>query len=89
MVRGMPDEQSMTTDAPPVESLSFEEALRELEGIVRGLERGEAPLEEAIGAYTRGTALRAHCERKLSEAEQRVQAIVPGAAGPALREMDE
>ncbi len=73
-----------------VETLSFEEALRELEEIVRQLERGDATLENAITSYTRGTTLRAHCERKLAEAEQRVQAIVPNPGGgvPSLREME-
>ncbi|MFC0409455.1 exodeoxyribonuclease VII small subunit [Roseomonas elaeocarpi] len=79
----------MTDTPPPVETLSFEDALRELEDIVRRLERGDASLEAAITSYTRGTELRTHCERKLAEAEQRVQAIVPGPNGPALREIEE
>jgi len=76
-------------DGAAVSTLSFEDALAELESIVKGLERGDAALEAAISAYTRGTALRAHCERKLAEAEQRVQAIVVPAAGgtPSLGEM--
>ena len=78
------------TPAIAVETLSFEDALRELEEIVRHLERGEASLESAITSYTRGTELRAHCERKLAEAEQRVQAIVPNPQGgaPSLREVE-
>ena len=78
------------TPAADVATLSFEEALRELEEIVRQLERGEATLETAITSYTRGTELRAHCERKLAEAEQRVQAIVPSPGGgtPTLREVE-
>ncbi len=56
--------------------LSFEEALAELEAIVKGLEGGQQKLEEAIGAYERGTALRRHCEARLAAAEARVQAIV-------------
>ena len=79
----------MNDTSPVVETLSFEEALRELEEIVRSLERGDASLETAIASYTRGTALRAQCERKLNEAEQRVQAIVPGPNGPSLREIEE
>ncbi|MFT8244164.1 exodeoxyribonuclease VII small subunit [Roseomonas sp. BN140053] len=79
-----PDDPSQ----PAVETLSFEEALRELEEIVRRLEKGDASLEAAITSYTRGNALRGHCERKLAEAEQRVQAIVPGPGGPTLREAD-
>jgi len=61
--------------------MSFEDALAELERIVKGLEGGQQKLEEAIGAYERGSALRRHCEQKLAEAEQRVQAIVERADG--------
>jgi len=66
---------------PDVAALSFEEALAELERIVKALEGGQQKLEDAIGAYERGAKLRAHCEAKLAEAEQRVQAIVAGAGG--------
>ena len=62
-------------------NLSFEDALAELERIVRGLEGGQAKLEDAIGAYERGALLRRHCEAKLAEAEARVQAIVAAADG--------
>ena len=61
--------------------MSFEDALAELERIVKALEGGQQKLEDAIGAYERGAALRAHCEAKLAEADQRVQAIVAGADG--------
>ena len=74
--------------AKPVEALSFEDALGELEGIVRRLEGGQTRLEEAMQSYARGTELRAHCERKLAEAEARVQAIVPGSGGPTLRDVE-
>ena len=66
---------------PPVAALSFEDALAELERIVRGLEGGQQRLDDAIAAYERGTTLRRHCEAKLAEAEARVQAIVAGADG--------
>ena len=64
-----------------VAALSFEDALAELEQIVRGLESGQQKLEDAIGAYERGAALRKHCEAKLAEAEARVAAIVERADG--------
>jgi exodeoxyribonuclease VII small subunit len=64
-----------------VAQMSFEDALAELERIVRGLEGGQQKLEEAISAYERGARLRQHCEAKLAEAEQRVQVIVAGADG--------
>jgi exodeoxyribonuclease VII small subunit len=80
-----PDSQAAP---PPVQDLSFEDALAELEGIVRTLEGGQGRLEEAITAYERGAALRRHCEAKLAEAEAKVQKIVEGPAGPALRELE-
>ncbi len=61
--------------------MSFEDALAELEQIVRGLEGGQQKLEDAIAAYERGAALRRHCEAKLAEAEARVAAIVEHADG--------
>ena len=67
--------------APDVIAMSFEDALAELERIVKGLEGGQQKLEDAIGAYERGAALRAHCEAKLAEADARVQAIVAAADG--------
>jgi exodeoxyribonuclease VII small subunit len=69
--------------------LSFEDALAELEKIVRSLEGGQQKLEDAISAYERGAALRRHCEAKLAQAEARVQAIVERADGtPELRTME-
>jgi exodeoxyribonuclease VII small subunit len=69
------------TPPPEVATLSFEDALAELEQIVRGLESGQQKLEDAILAYERGAALRKHCEAKLAEAEARVAAIVERADG--------
>lgn len=70
---------------PEVAKLSFEEAMTELEKLVRQLEDGRAKLEDAIGAYERGALLRRHCEAKLREAEARIQQISIGADGqPSL-----
>ena len=71
-----------------IETLTFEQALAELEGIVKALESGQGALEASVAAYQRGAALRAHCERKLAEAEQKVQAIVEGPAGLTLRDVE-
>jgi exodeoxyribonuclease VII small subunit len=65
----------------PIEMLSFEEALRELEAIVRHLEEGKTTLEDAMNAYERGAALRIYCEKKLKEARLRVEQIVVGENG--------
>ena len=66
----------------PVESLSFEAALSELETIVEKLEGGDVALEESIKIYERGAALKAHCEARLKSAELKVEQIVQGANGP-------
>ena len=64
-----------------ITTLSFEEALRELEATVGKLETGEATLEESIALYERGAALRAHCETRLRAAEERVETITLAANG--------
>ncbi len=67
--------------ADDIAALSFEDALGELERIVRNLEAGQQKLEDAITCYERGALLRQHCEAKLAEAEARVQVIVERADG--------
>ncbi|MCP5371576.1 MAG: exodeoxyribonuclease VII small subunit [Hyphomicrobiales bacterium] len=75
---------SQGSDIPPdVAALGFEEALAELESIVRRLEEGSGRLDEAIAAYERGAALKKHCEAKLQEAQGRVERIVLGSGGPS------
>lgn len=68
-------------EQPPIETLSFEAALAELEDIVSRLEQGEVDLEDSIALYERGTALKAHCEKKLKGAEARLEKIVLGPEG--------
>lgn len=70
----------------PIKDMSFEDALRELEGIVEKLERGDAPLEESIAIYQRGAKLKAHCEGKLKDAQMKVEKIVLGSGGKASTE---
>jgi exodeoxyribonuclease VII small subunit len=78
----------MAEPVPPPElaAMSFEEALAELEQIVRRLEGGNGKLDEAITAYERGALLKRHCETKLREAQARVDKIVMGADGQAAME---
>ena len=71
-----------------VSELSFEEALSQLEGIVKSLEGGRSTLAQAISEYERGTALRRHCEAKLAEAEAKVQAVVEGSVGLTLKDVE-
>jgi exodeoxyribonuclease VII small subunit len=59
-----------------IQTMTFEQALAELEEIVGRLEAGKGTLEEAIRAYERGDALRRHCAAKLAEAQAKVSRIV-------------
>ena len=73
----------MQEAAPEIASLSFEDALRSLEDVVRRLESGEVPLDQSIELYERGEALRAHCQARLDAAQARIEKIVAGPNGRA------
>ena len=62
-----------------IAKMSFEEALKELEDIVRALEQGKGKLDESVAAYARGAALKSHCEAKLAQASARIESIQIGA----------
>lgn len=68
------------------EEMSFEEALAELEAVVRKLESGEAALDQSLELFKKGTALSAHCEKKLTAAETVVNQLVEGADGEFTEE---
>lgn len=70
--------ESRTDAAAP---LSFEQAMAELEEIVGRLEAGEVGLEESIGLYERGAALKRQCDAKLKEAEARIEKLQAGDTG--------
>ncbi len=58
-----------------VSEMSFEDAMKELEQVVGQLERGDVALDASIALYERGAALKARCEAKLKEAEEKVAKI--------------
>jgi exodeoxyribonuclease VII small subunit len=64
--------------------MSFEQALKALEEVVRALETGEVPLDESITLYERGEALRTHCQARLDAAQARIEKIVAGPGGKAI-----
>ena len=70
-----------TAETSNVEQLSFEDALRRLEEIVRTLEKGEAPLDQSIDLYQEGDRLRRHCEARLKDAQARIEQIAFGSDG--------
>ena len=72
--------------AKAAEDLSFEEALSELEKIVRQLESGGADLKSSIDSYERGMALKKLCESKLKEAQTKIEKISISADGKVTTE---
>lgn len=64
-------------------AMSFEQAMAALEEVVSRLESGNASLEQSIDLYTKGTALKAHCEAKLKDAQAKIEKITLDAAGNA------
>ncbi|WP_120718245.1 exodeoxyribonuclease VII small subunit [Tsuneonella amylolytica] len=71
----------MAEETPDISAMTFEDALRALEDVVRKLEGGEVPLDQSISLYERGEALRKHCQARLDAAQARIEKIVAGPDG--------
>ncbi len=71
----MSDTKPDTPSQSPVDEMSFEQAMAELEQVVGKLERGDVALDQSITLYERGAALKKRCETKLKEAEEKVAAL--------------
>ncbi len=69
-----------------IKAMKFEDAMGELESIVKKLEAGEVKLDDAIAAYERGDALKKHCQAKLAEAQSRIDKIAQAAGGEVTSE---
>ncbi|MES2494855.1 MAG: exodeoxyribonuclease VII small subunit [Pseudomonadota bacterium] len=69
------------TEIPAFADLSFEDALKQLEAIVRQLESGDVPLDDSISLYAKGDALKRQCEERLKAAQARIEKISLGADG--------
>lgn len=65
----------------PVDQMTFEQAMKELEAVVSQLERGDVALDASISLYERGAALKKRCEDELKRAEEKVAAITLDANG--------
>lgn len=63
-------------DSKPIEEMSFREAMAELDGIVAALESNTLELEESLDRYERGVALLAALQKRLAEAQQRVDVLM-------------
>jgi exodeoxyribonuclease VII small subunit len=70
-----------TPSEQPIAELSFEAALKRLEEIVRKLEAGDTPLDQAIDLYAEGDRLKAQCEKRLADAQARIEKIQLGRDG--------
>ena len=64
------------TSRKKAQSLSFEQAMQELEELVRQMEEGELPLEQALQSFERGVELARHSQQTLKQAEQKVQVLM-------------
>ena len=69
------------TDAAKADGMSFEEALKKLEGIVEAMESEDLPLETLLARYEEGTRLARACQAKLADAEVKIQKLEKDAAG--------
>lgn len=65
----------------PISEMSFEDALRALETVVRKLESGDVPLDDSIALYEHGEELRKACQSRLDAAQAKIDKIVSGADG--------
>ncbi len=69
------------SEQKPIENISFEEALAELEEIVRKMDTGQESLESAISSFERGMLLKAYCEKKLKDAKLKIEKVIKSANG--------
>ena len=77
-------DEDRTAVSAKISELSFEDALKALEQVVRQLESGDVALDQSIALYERGEALRQHCQARLDAAQARIEAIVQDARGQAV-----
>lgn len=81
MLRPMDEGNGSASEQSNIETMTFEQALSALEGIVQQLERGDVPLDQSIALYERGEKLRAACQKRLDAAQARIEKIVADADG--------
>ena len=67
-----------------MENMSFEQALKRIDEIVKHLERGDAALEQSLALFEEGTALIRSCGKMLDEAEQKVVKLRKGEDGAPI-----
>ena len=77
-----PPDDASPHAVPASPSLTYEQAVAELERLVQAMEDGRLPLEESIAAYRRGSELLKYCQQQLSEAERKIQILENGELRP-------
>lgn len=77
------------TSRKKAENLSFEESMQELESLVKQMEAGDLPLEEALQSFERGIALARHSQQTLKKAEQKVQVLMKQNGQQELVDLEE
>ena len=65
----------MSDEKKPVESLSYEQAMDEMEAIIQQMEGAQLPLEQALTLFERGQALAKRCADLLAQAELKVRQL--------------
>jgi exodeoxyribonuclease VII small subunit len=80
-VTGRTETQATEETAPPIEDLSFDDALAELQRTIAELESGNLPLERTLALHERGAALLERCETLLRSAELRMRQLVAKGGG--------
>ena len=71
-----------------VRDMTFEEAMAELDALVRASESGKVPLDEMLSRLERGNKLAAFCRAKLGELERRIEILTGGGETPEWSEFD-
>lgn len=69
------------TNIKSIEKMSFEEAIAELEQIVRKIDTGSENLADAVSSFEKGVKLKKHCENLLKDAKLRIEKITKNASG--------
>jgi exodeoxyribonuclease VII small subunit len=84
-----PKAKSKTKTTQAVDALTFEQAFKELEDIVRQLEDGQLPLDDSLALYERGQALAARCGKLLDTADLKIETLAPAGADDETEDLDE
>ena len=76
----------MAKKSNPIDAMTYEQALEELEGIITDLENGAGGLENSVAMFERGKALLQHCQKVLDHAELKVRRLKGDGSLSAIKE---